>query len=151
LEAPSLPPPGFSHPAEEIFARILDFYGLRWQYEPTTFALEWDAAGNVVEAFTPDFYLPDQDLYIELTTLRPQLANKKNRKLRRLQELYPQVRIKLFKRREMRELMVKYGLEEQAGAIRGTEAQPRGNNHSPGSPAEPADSLEPQDSGQERA
>lgn len=113
----------FAHPAEKIFARILDFYGLEWEYEPRTFPLEWDAEGNVTEAFTPDFYLPQQDLYIELTTLRPQLSTHKNRKMRRIQELYPDIRIKLYKRREMRDLMVKYGLVDEAARIQGTEAQ----------------------------
>lgn len=113
----------FVHPAERFFAKILNFYGIQWKYEPRTFPLEWDQEGNVIEAFTPDFYLPDQDLYVELTTLRPQLANRKNRKLRRMQELYPEVNIKLFKRREMRELMVKYGLDDQAAQIQGTAAQ----------------------------
>lgn len=115
--------PTFVHPAEEAFARILDFYGIQWKYEPRTFPLEWDEAGKVVEAFAPDFYLPEQDLYIELTTLRPRLSTEKNRKLRRLKELYPEVNIKLFKRREMRDLVVKYGLEKDAGQIWGTESQ----------------------------
>ncbi|NLG72921.1 MAG: hypothetical protein GX495_12895 [Chloroflexi bacterium] len=116
-------PPHFAHPAEKIFAQILDFYGLSWQYEPHTFPLEWDAEGNVVEAFTPDFYLPEQDLYIELTTLRPKLSNHKNRKLRRLKELYPEINIKLYKRREMRNLMLKYNLISDAQKIKDTSAQ----------------------------
>ncbi len=115
--------PTFVHPAEEAFAGILDFYGIKWEYEPRTFPLERDAAGNVVEAFTPDFYLPEQDLYIELTTLRPQLSTRKNRKLRRMKELYPEVNIKLFKRREIRDLEVKYGLANNAGPIRGAATQ----------------------------
>jgi hypothetical protein len=115
--------PRFAHPAEEIFARILDYYGIRWDYEPRTFPLEWDNDGNILEGFTPDFYLPDQDLYIELTTLRPKLSTHKNKKLRRIQELYPDVHIKLYKRREMRELMVKYGLLQEAAEIQGPEAQ----------------------------
>ncbi len=115
--------PRFSHPAEEAIARILDFYGIEWEYEPRTFPLEWDAAGNVVEAFAPDFYLPQQDLYVELTTLRPQLSTHKNRKMRRMKELYPDINIKLFKRREMRDLMIKYGLEQEAARVRGTDAQ----------------------------
>lgn len=115
---------GFVHPAEEAFAKILDFYGLRWEYEPRTFPLEWDENDNVLEAFTPDFYLPDQDLYIELTTLRPKLSTHKNRKLRRIKELYPEVNIKLFKRREMHDLMVKFGLETEAARIEGGDAQP---------------------------
>lgn len=113
----------FSHPSEETIARILDFYGIEWQYEPHTFPLEWDADGNVIEAFAPDFYLPQQNLYIELTTLRPELTTKKNRKLRRMKELYPHINIKLFKRREMRDLMVKYGLDREASNIHGDEAQ----------------------------
>jgi hypothetical protein len=118
-------PPKFVNSAEELFAKVLDFYCIEWQYEPRTFPLEWDPQGNVTEAFTPDFYLPSQDLYIELTTLRPKLTTYKNRRLRRMQELYPEVRIKLMKRREMRDMMVKYGLYENAERIRGTEAQPK--------------------------
>jgi hypoxanthine phosphoribosyltransferase len=117
--------PEFAHPAEGAFARILDFYGIEWEYEPRTFPLEWDEQGNIVEAFAPDFYLPQQDLYVELTTLRPQLSTHKNRKLRRMKELYPEVNVKLFKRREMRDLMTKYGLMQEAEQIRGTGAQKR--------------------------
>jgi|MudIll2142460700_1097286.scaffolds.fasta_scaffold930510_2 hypothetical protein len=113
----------FSHTAEESFAKILDYYGVEWQYEPRTFALEWDSYGKVTEAFTPDFYLPQQNLYIELTTLRPKLSTRKNRKLNRLQELYPDVNIKLFKRRDLRSLMIKFGLEQEAERIQGGDAQ----------------------------
>ena len=120
--------PKFVHPSEEVFSRILDFYGIQWEYEPRTFTLESDDNGNVTEAFTPDFYLPEQDLYVELTTIRPQLATFKNRKLKRLQELYPEVNIKLFKRRELRNLMIKYGLMDEAETIIGTGAQNNNTN-----------------------
>jgi len=113
----------FVHQAEETFAQILDFYGIAWEYEPRTFPLEWDESGNVIEAFAPDFFLPDQNLYIELTTLRPQLTTRKNRKLRKMKELYPEVNIRLFKRADLRTLMVKYGLDHEAGKIVGTGAQ----------------------------
>jgi hypothetical protein len=116
----------FSHQAEETFARILDYYAIEWQYEPRTFPLEWDSDGNVIEAFSPDFYLPQQDLYIELTTLRPELTTKKNRKLRRMRILYPHISIKLFKRRELRDLMVKYGMDQEASLISGSAAQSTG-------------------------
>lgn len=131
-QAPQLPvmpvpsssdPPAFSHVAEEAFATILDYYGVIWQYEPRTFPLEWDEKGNITEAFSPDFYLPQQDLYIELTTLRPKLSNKKNRRLRRMKELYPHINIKLIKRKEIRDLLVKFGLDDQAAKIFGSEAQ----------------------------
>jgi hypoxanthine phosphoribosyltransferase len=123
LTLPEHHPPHFAHPAEEIFARILDFYGIEWQYEPRTFPLEWDAQGRVTEAFSPDFYLPAQNLYIELTTLRTKLATFKNRRIRRMQELYPDIHIKLIKRREMREMMEKFGLYQSAAQIEGDAAQ----------------------------
>lgn len=113
----------FSHPAEEMFARILDFYGVEWQYEPQTFDLEWNEKGKVKLAFTPDFYLPGQNLYIELTTLRPQLSTIKNKKLRLMNELYPEIKIKLMKRRDIRNLLIKYGLFEEAQNLHGTDAQ----------------------------
>lgn len=90
-------------------ARILDFYAVRWEYEPQTFPILWNLEGHVVESFAPDFYLPDLDLYLEMTTLRQKLVRKKNRKLRRLRELYPSVNIKLFYARDFRALMLKYG------------------------------------------
>jgi len=122
-QGPGREQPAFAHPAEAKFARVLDFYKLEWEYEPRTFPLEWDEEGNVTAAFTPDFYLPGQDLYIEITTIRPKLSTFKNRKLRRLQELYPEINVKLFKRRDVRKLMVKYGLDGEAARILGTEAQ----------------------------
>lgn len=116
-------PVSFAHPAEEMFARIMDYYGIQWVYEPRTFNLEWDDAGKVALAFTPDFYLPDQNLYIELTTLKPELSTKKNKKMRLMQELYPDINIKLMKRRDMHDMMVKYGLYDEAGQIRGDQTQ----------------------------
>ncbi len=113
----------FAHPSEEEFAHILDYYGLEWEYEPRTFVLEQDEEGAILEAFTPDFYLPQQDLFVELTTLRPKLIRIKNRKVRRLQQLYPDINIKLFKRRNIRDLMIKYGIDEQAEKILDRDAQ----------------------------
>jgi hypothetical protein len=98
----------FAHESEEQFARILDFYNITWQYEPRTFAVEWDDEGNVVSSFTPDFYLPDHGLYIELTTAKQQLVTKKNRKVRRLRELYPEVNIKVLYAADYRKLIEKF-------------------------------------------
>jgi hypothetical protein len=123
LSDPETPRPNFAHPSEEAFARILDYYGIEWEYEPRTFILEQDESGNVLEAFSPDFYLRQQDLYIELTTLRPKLIRHKNRKLRRIRERYPEINIKLFKRRNIRDMMIKYGIDEEARKILDREAQ----------------------------
>ncbi len=130
--APATKEPRFAHDSEREFAAILDFYRLDWRYEPRTFPLIWDRQGKPVESFTPDFYLPELDLYVELTTLRQSLVTKKNRKLRRLRELYPDVNIKLFYGRDFRSLMAKYGLNREgahapaAGAPSGGTAEPEG-------------------------
>src|SRR5262245_21446677 len=110
--------PEFAHPSEREFARVMDFYRIRWQYEPKTFPIEWDENHNVIKAFTQDFYLPDLDLFIELTTMKQSLVTKKNRKVRRLRELYPDVNIKILYERDYRNLIWKYGLsngEEENG------------------------------------
>jgi len=100
----------FAHPSEAEFAALLDFYQIRWEYEPRSFPLRRDESGRVLESFTPDFYLPDLDQYFELTTLKQSLVTKKNRKLRLLRELYPDIQIKLLYRRDFRTLARKYGM-----------------------------------------
>ena len=102
----------FSHPAEEAFARVLDFYQMEWEYEPMTFPLQWDQNGRVLMAFSPDFYLVEEDLYLELTTMRQRLVTKKNRKLKLLHELYPDAKCKLIYRKDVENMAVKYGLFE---------------------------------------
>ncbi len=117
LDAPSSAhSPSFAHPAEEEFARLLDFYGIPWQYEPRTFVLRVDQQGRPAVAFTPDFYLPEQDLYVEITTIRPKQVRRKNRKIRWLLEHYPEINIKLFKRSDFRQLLAKYGRDDSAVA-----------------------------------
>jgi hypoxanthine phosphoribosyltransferase len=59
----------FAHPVERELAAIFDELGIAWAYEPRTFVLERDEHGNVTESFTPDFYLPEQDMYVECTTM----------------------------------------------------------------------------------
>jgi hypothetical protein len=105
-------PPRFANPAELEYAKMLDWYGVRWQYEPRTFVLARDDEGRVVEAFTPDFYLPDQDLYLEVTVMKQSLVTRKNRKLRRLRELYPHIKIKLFYERDFERLAARFGLQK---------------------------------------
>jgi hypoxanthine phosphoribosyltransferase len=107
----------FAHPSEAAFARILDFYQVAWDYEPRTFELRWDKDGRVAEAFSPDFYLPEQDLYIELTTMEQRLITKKHRKLRRLRQLYPDVNIKLLNRSDFEQMMLKYGLDSDESLV----------------------------------
>ena len=101
----------FAHNSERQFAKLLDFYGIAWDYEPRTFTLETDRDGNPAQAFSPDFYLPAYDLYIEITTLNQKLVTKKNKKARRLREQYPDVEIRVLYQRDYLQLLVKYGLE----------------------------------------
>ena len=104
-------PPRFQNPAELECAKILDYYGVRWEYEPRTFVLERDEDGRVAEAFTPDFYLPDQELFIEVTVMKQSLVTRKNRKLRKLRELHPEIRVKLFYKRDIERLAQRYRLK----------------------------------------
>ncbi|MEQ8842592.1 MAG: hypothetical protein RIB98_16540 [Acidimicrobiales bacterium] len=104
----------FAHSSEREVASLLDSYGIRWHYEPTTFVLASDDDGNPTSAFTPDFYLPDFDTYIELTTLRQPLVTGKHRKIRRLQELRPDVTVKILYRKDLERLGAKYGLADAA-------------------------------------
>ena len=103
--------PRFANEAELECAKLLDFYGVPWQYEPRTFVLERDHEGRVIEAFTPDFYLPEQDLYVEITVMKQSLVTRKNRKLRKLRRLYPDVRVKLFYRRDIERLAQRFRLD----------------------------------------
>lgn len=106
----SYKPRRFSHPSEEIFANLLDFYRVAWEYEPRTFPLQWDRHGNVIESFTPDFYLPQFDLYVELTTMKQSLVTKKNRKIKLLKQIYPDINIQVFYQKDFENLIFKYGL-----------------------------------------
>ena len=117
----------FAHASEAELARILDYYAVRWEYEPRTFPILWNLDGTVVESFSPDFYLPEMDMYVELTTLKQSLVRRKNRKLRRLRELYPDIRIKLFYGKDFKALMLKYGRFDLAASLSGLEGQTMGN------------------------
>jgi len=108
LPTNALRPTSFAHPSEEEFAKLLDFYRIEWLYEPRAFPLRWGNDG-VAEMFTPDFYLSEMDLYVELTTLKQSLITEKNRKVRRLRELYPEINIKLLNKYDYTRLLAKYG------------------------------------------
>ncbi|MBA3281125.1 MAG: hypothetical protein H0U29_02740 [Acidimicrobiia bacterium] len=107
----------FAHNAERQLARLFDFYAVRWEYEPHTFVLTCSDDGHPTSAFSPDFWLPDHDRYIEVTTLDQRLVTKKNRKLRQLRALRPEIDVTLIYQRDYLQLLVKYGLErpEQHG------------------------------------
>jgi hypothetical protein len=101
----------FAHDSERHVAGLLDFYGVRWEYEPVQFVLEWDHMGRPTSAFRPDFFLPDHGCFIEVTTLNQRLVTRKNAKVRRLKELYPEIEVKLLYQRDLLALATKYHLE----------------------------------------
>lgn len=102
----------FHHASEAEFARLLTYYGIEWQYEPHQFPLQW-RDGRPIEMFSPDFYLTEYDLYIELTTMRQSLVRRKNRKLRLLRALYPDINIKLLYRRDYQRLLDRFGIRPE--------------------------------------
>ncbi len=104
----------FAHDSERHFAELLDFYGVRWQYEPVGFVLEWYADGSPRVGFRPDFYLPDYSCFIELTTLSQKLVTRKNAKVRRLRELHPGIEVKLLYQRDYQALLAKYGFTRRS-------------------------------------
>lgn len=103
----------FAHQSEEMFANLLDFYRIAWEYEPRSFPIQYDRDGTPREFFTPDFYLPEFDLYVELTTMKQANVTRKNRKVRLLRELYPEINIQVFYQKDFENLIFKYGLAER--------------------------------------
>ena len=100
----------FAHDSERQFAELLDFYGVRWEYEPVEFVLDWNDDGTPKSAFRPDFYLPEHDCFVELTTLSQRLVTRKNAKVRRLRELHPGTEVKLLYQRDYLALVARHGL-----------------------------------------
>ena len=63
-----LPPDVFFKSALEAdYARYCNYMKKKWYYEHKTFQFEFN---NYIRAYTPDFYLPDQNLYVETKAKR---------------------------------------------------------------------------------
>lgn len=107
----------FANPSEEIFANLLDFYRIAWEYEPRSFPIQWDEQGRVTEAFTPDFYLPEFDLYVELTTMKQSHVTKKNRKVKMMKTLYPRINIQVFYQKDFKNIVFKHGLTDRPATV----------------------------------
>lgn len=107
----------FANASEEMFANLLNFYRIAWEYEPRSFPIEYNAEGRVTEAFTPDFYLPEFDLYVELTTMKQSLVTKKNRKVKLLRSLYPHINVQVFYQKDFKNLIFKHGLAPRTVAV----------------------------------
>jgi hypothetical protein len=101
----------FAHPSERLFAALLDVHGVRWEYEPVEFALRWDDGGAPNAGFRPDFWLPDHRCFVELTTADQRLVTRKNGKVRRMRELYPEVEVMVVYQRDFLALLARHGLD----------------------------------------
>ncbi len=113
IRHPACAPAGqirFAHPSERLFATLLDLSGESWEYEPVEFPLEWDPQGSPVSGFRPDFYLSGLGVFVELTTADQRLVTRKNRKVRRMRELYPEVPIHIVYQRDFTALLASHGL-----------------------------------------
>lgn len=100
--------PNFKNESESEFARLLNLYHIDWRYEPKFFPVEWDKDKNVTMAFSPDFYLPKFDVYLELTTMNQKYVTAKKRKLEKLRELYPGVNVKIIYKRDFMSLLERF-------------------------------------------
>ena len=105
--------PDFAHPSEKEFSDILNMHNIEWEYEPTEFPLEWDAEGNITLGFRPDFYLPEYDTYLELTTMKRKYVTEKNKKKRLLEKNYPEVNIKIVYKKDFHSLIERFGVSNE--------------------------------------
>ena len=78
----------YAHEYEEQFAEILETLNIEYEYEPKTFVIHSNGNGEIKKGFTPDFYLPELDLYVEVTSMHGNSCNKKNRKIVAIKEIY---------------------------------------------------------------
>lgn len=112
------PSPSFAHPVERELARVFDEHGIAWEYEPHSFVLERNEDGSIREAFTPDFWLPDLDLYVECTVMRQRLTSRKRSKARRTSERAG-IQVQVLFRRDIAGLASRWQLSGLAEAVEG--------------------------------
>jgi hypothetical protein len=87
----------FVTPEEERFERMLRKHSIPWEYESHLITFALDPKIGVADAgFNPDFYLPEWDIYVELTGGGAASMRKKRSKIRRAVDLYPYLRIRLL-------------------------------------------------------
>jgi hypoxanthine phosphoribosyltransferase len=104
----------FAHPSEKVFSQLLTLYGHEWIYEPLEFPLIWNDHGVPTRGFRPDFFLPAHRMFIELTVLEQRLVTKKNRKVRRFRELYPEIPLLVVYQRDYHDLLRHHDLRDIA-------------------------------------
>jgi len=86
----------FLHASETEFARMLDARDITWRYKPRTFAVEWDEEGNFIDCFTPDFFLPDYEMYVVLIAPYRSVPDGKTKRVKLLRRQHPEIRIEVL-------------------------------------------------------
>lgn len=86
----------FDYDFEQEFARSMDRHSILWQYKPRTFSVEWDEDGNFIDSFTPSFFLPARNVFIELLAPDCRLSSERARKARQLQQQHPAITIEVL-------------------------------------------------------
>jgi len=83
---------------EANIARLFNYSGIKWTYQQKTFDL-----GS--QNYTPDFYLPDGDIYIEVKNFLWRYSKTRDRKFRKI---YPGIKLTLLLKKDYLELEKKY-------------------------------------------
>ncbi len=83
---------------EANYARLLNFQGMRWVHQPQTFRLK-------KQNYTPDFYLPEQDKFIEIKNFLSDYSKNRDEEFRKL---YPNLRLDLILKKDYLKLQEKF-------------------------------------------
>jgi len=80
---------------EANVARYFNFVGIKWEFESKTFWFENIKRGN--RSYTPDFYLPEEDRYVEV---KGWMDKSSKTKLKRMAKYYPNIKIEIIAKDE---------------------------------------------------
>ena len=83
---------------EANIARLFNYLGIKWLYQPKTFDLK-------TQNYTPDFYLPEQKIYIEVKNFLWKYSKIRDEKFRKL---YPNINLFLLLKKDYLKLEKKY-------------------------------------------
>ncbi|MCB9819038.1 hypothetical protein H6788_02550 [Candidatus Nomurabacteria bacterium] len=79
---------------EANYARVLNLTGIKWIHQPKRFRLK-------SQYYTPDFYLPESDKYIEIKNFLSDYSLKRDKEFR---ELYPKLELELVLKEDYKKL-----------------------------------------------
>lgn len=83
---------------EANIARLFNYSDIKWKHQPKIFDLK-------TQTYTPDFYLPEYDMYIEVKNFLWKYSEIRDRKFRKL---YPDINLILLLKKNYLELEKEY-------------------------------------------